>query len=295
MEAALAAGPDLSVWDATAREDRWTPYFDYIQSLLSSADSDQVSVADLMAYNDTGEDWAVREGYGTLIARYGAGLPVTLNAPVTEIDWSGKRLRLTGPKGTVSARAAILTVSTGILAAGDIRFTPALPDRKAEAIAGLPLGNHNRICLAFDRDVFGPEAKRYGIVRTGDSEPMAFNIRPFGYNYVVGVTGGRFADWLERAGQAAAIDYATERLRAAFGADITKHMVKQSVTAWRGDPWVKGAYSFARPGRAHPRARLAETLEDRLHFAGEATSAAFYSTAHGAYLTGIAAAEQALS
>ena len=79
---------------------------------LDSGKLHVVSVADLLAYNDTGEDWAVREGYGTLIARYGAGLPVTLNAPVTEIDWSGPRLRLTGPTGTVSTRAAILTVST---------------------------------------------------------------------------------------------------------------------------------------------------------------------------------------
>ena len=201
IEAAAAAGPGPFGVGRDGARGPLDPLF-RLQSnpLHTSADCDQISVADLVAYNDTEENWAVRDGYGTLIARYGEDLPVTLNAPVTEIDWSGPRLRLTGPKGTVSARAAILTVSTGILAAGDIHFTPALPDRKAEAIAGLPLGSHNRICLAFDRDVFGPEARRFGIVRTGDSEPMAFNIRPFGFNYVVGVTGGRFADWLERAG-----------------------------------------------------------------------------------------------
>ena len=78
---------------------------------------------------------------------------------------------------------------------------------------------------------------------------MAFHIRPFGYDYVDGMTGGRFADWLERAGPEASADLAKENLKKAFGSDITKHVVRPLVTAWRGDPLVRGAYSAARPGR----------------------------------------------
>jgi monoamine oxidase len=65
------------------------------------------------------------------------------------------------------------------------------------------------------------------------------------------------------------------------------------VTAWRGDPWVKGAYSAARPGTVGQRARLAEAIDGRLFFAGEATSSEFFATAHGAYLSGIRAADEA--
>jgi monoamine oxidase len=36
-------------------------------------------------------------------------------------------------------------------------------------------------------------------------------------------------------------------------------------------------------------------VDDRLFFAGEACSEHDYSTAHGAYLTGIAAADQAIA
>ena len=64
------------------------------------------------------------------------------------------------------------------------------------------------------------------------------------------------------------------------------------MTAWRGDPWVRGAYSAALPGQATQRRRLAEPLDGRLFFAGEATSTGFYSTAHGAHLTGIDTAQE---
>ena len=289
---AAASGPDVAAAEVTERADRWTPLFDYFFSLWTSFDVDRVSIVDLETYIDTDENWPLKQGYGALVARHAAGVPVTLNAQVTAIDRSGKALRLTTPKGEVRAKKVIVTVSTGILAGGHIRFDPALPDWKQEAIAGLPLGNHNRICLIYDRDVFGAEAPRGAAVLNQGAEPMSFSIRPFGYDYVVGLTGGRFADWLERAGETAAVDLAKENLRKAFGADVVKHVVGHNATAWRGYPWVRGAYTAALPGPASQRPRLAEPLDGRLFFAGEATSTGFYSTAHGAHLTGIETARQ---
>jgi monoamine oxidase len=287
---AAATGPDRAVAEVTERAGRWTPLYDYFFSLGTSFDVDRVSIVDLENYLDTEENWPLKQGYGALVARHAAGVPVTLNAQVTAIDWSGKTLRLSTPKGEVRAKKVIVTVSTGILAGGHIRFDPALPDWKQEAVAGLPLGNHNRICLIFD--LFGAEAPRSASVLNQGAEPMSFTIRPFGYDYVVGLTGGRFADWLERAGAEAAADLAQENLKRAFGADIVKHVVGHKVTAWRGDPWIRGAYSAALPGQAAQRRRLAEALDGRLFFAGEATSNEFYSTAHGAHLTGIDTAQR---
>ncbi len=291
MQEIAASDDDCSIFEATEREHRWTPLFDYFCSLDASLDVDQISATDSLAYNDTDENWPLKDGYGTLLSRVGAEVPVSLNSAVRSIDWSGNRVILETAKGTVTAGRVLLTVSNGILAAGDIRFTPDLPDWKHEAVAGLPLGNYNRIGLAFDRDVFGPDASSGFTTDVLDDVPMAFSIRPFGYDYVVGITSGRFADWLERAGQQASIDYVEKKLQAVYGTDITKHVTASIVTAWGGDPWVRGAYSVALPGQAHQRRRLAEPLEDRIHFAGEATSSEFYATAHGAYLSGVSAAE----
>jgi monoamine oxidase len=68
----------------------------------------------------------------------------------------------------------------------------------------------------------------------------------------------------------------------------------RALHGWSGDPFARGAYSYALPGRADDRAALAASVDARLFFAGEACSREDFSTAHGAYLTGIAAAEQAL-
>jgi len=293
LREAHAAGRDVSVADVVERDSPWTGYFDYWTSLNASVDSDQISAVDLYNYRDTGEDWPLKEGYGTLIARLAQGLPMELNAAVTDIDRTSKEIRLTTPKGAIAAKAVIVAVSTGILGGGDIRFTPDLPDWKQQAIADLPLGGHNRIALSFDRNVFGDDHPRGTMVLSSEAEPMSFEIRPFGFNYVSGMTGGRFADWLERAGIEASVDLAKENLKKAFGSDITKHVVRHLVTAWRGDPWVKGAYSAARPGTVGQRPRLAEAIDGRLFFAGEATSSEFFASAHGAYLSGIRAADEA--
>ncbi len=293
MEALPEDGEDRAIVDMTDRDSPWTALFDYLASLDSSHDPDGVSVRDVLAYRRTGDDWPVKEGLGALVASHFGDLPVTLNAAVERIDWSGPKARLVTPRGDVDAKKVIITASTGILEGGDIRFDPQLPDWKNEAISSLPLGNHNRIYLIFDRDVFGEEVPNRVAVLDGDGAPIRFYVRPFGYNIVHGMTGGRFADWLERAGVEASADFAMQKLKEAFGSSITRHVVRHVVSAWRGDPWVKGAYSAARPGQSHQRRMLARSIDDCLYFAGEACSSNSYATAHGAYLSGIEAAEEA--
>jgi len=290
IAAAAKAGSGKSVADVTDYDSRWAAVADYWTSVATAADPDQVAVEDVTSYNDTDENWPLKEGFGALIARYGADLPVTLNCAVERIDWSGREIVLKAVKGTVSARRVLVTVSTGILGAGDIRFVPELPDWKQAAIAALPLGTHNRIGLLFDRDVFG-DAPTGGGVMLKDGTVSGVNLRPFGDPWAVVYTGGRHAVWLERAGEAAAIDHAKRVLAEVLGNDAVKHVVRAIVTAWHGDPWTKGSYSAALPGQWHQRAELARPIDDRLFFAGEATSSEFQATAHGAFLTGIAAAE----
>ncbi len=291
MQKAAETQGDCSVYDATDREHKWSALFNYYTSLDASHDVDQVSVSDLLIYNETDENWPLKEGYGTLLARLCGQIPVSLNSAVNIIDWSGRTVKVETAKGTIRAQKVLITVSTGILAAGDIRFDPGLPDWKQEAIAALPLGNHNRICIGFDRDVFGADAPAGFTTDAVDGNNFAMNIKPFGANFATGLTGGRFADWLEQVGQQASLDYMEQKLKAVFGSEITKHASTHIVTAWRGDPWIKGAYAGALPGQHHQRRKLFEPLDERIYFAGEATSPDFFTTAHGAFLSGIVAVE----
>ena len=105
--------------------------------------------------------------------------------------------------------------------------------------------------------------------------------------------GGGLALELERAGAPAMADFAFAELAALFGSGVRRRLRPLLAANWALDPFSRGAYSYARPGGADGRAVLAEPLDDRLFFAGEACSVDAFSTAHGAYRTGVAAAEAA--
>lgn len=171
-----------SIADVVDREHAWTNVFDHWIALDTSHDPDQVSATDLCNYQKTGEDWPVKEGFGCLIALMASGLPIQLNAAVRQIHHSGKDIRVATARGTLKAKAVFVTVSTEILAGGDILFIPELPVWKRQAIADLPLGCHNRIGWFFDRNVFGDDHPRDMTFLSSTSEPMGFHLRPFGLN-----------------------------------------------------------------------------------------------------------------
>jgi hypothetical protein len=59
-------------------------------------------------------------------------------------------------------------------------------------------------------------------------------------------------------------------------------------TSWSVDPYARGAYTFIAAGATPADIRtLQEPLGDSVFFAGEATSAEHWGTAHGAYLSGL--------
>ncbi|WP_395016271.1 flavin monoamine oxidase family protein [Dongia sp.] len=289
---AAARGEDVAVSEVMDLDHPWVALHAYWFSLGTSHDPDEISTIDVDAYNDTDENWPVREGYGALVAGWGADVPVTLNAAATRIRWGSGGVVVETVKGNIAGRRLLLTVSTNLLASGRIAFDPPLPDWKLAAAGALPLGVHNRIGILLKRNPFGPEAPTSATLMLDGEMPIATQLRPFGYDYVVGVTGGRHGAWLERAGAAASVDYLTERLVGAFGSDIRAALSTRSiVTAWAGDPWTLGSYSSASPGASDQRAVLARPIDDILFFAGEACSVEFAGTAHGAYLTAVAAVE----
>jgi monoamine oxidase len=284
--AAAARGADVDALSTLDTESRWFRPYAHVFTVINAAEADQVSAVDLASYPLEGSDWPVKEGFGRLVAKLGADLPVSLNTIVQEIDWSARdHVIVRTSKGDIAARAALITVSIGILQSGMIRFRPALPIQTSDAIGGFLPGSANRIALHFDRDVFGKAPGNFTIV-DGNPEPLAIYIPPFGFNYIVGQTGGNFSTHLTRAGQQAAIDYMMERTVSVFGADVRKHFTRAIVSAWDTDPWVLGAYAAVKSGHFGVRDALAQPIEDRLFFAGEAVAMPRVATCGGAFMSG---------
>src|SRR5262249_14886419 len=96
-----------------------------------------------------------RQGLGVLIARLGAQIPISLSAPASQIGWSNRDVAVETPAGKIAARAAVVTVSSNVLAAGNIKFTPEMPRRQLEAAAKLTLGSYDRIALQLPGNPLG--------------------------------------------------------------------------------------------------------------------------------------------
>ena len=148
-------------------------------------------------------------------------------------------------------RTALITVSTNMLVSGRIVFEPELPSWKTTAAQELPLGVHNKIAILLNNaSAVIPDSQYLTAMTREHDVPVALNVRPYGYDYVVGSTAGRFAAWLERSGQAASVEFLVEHLKAVFGSGISNCLTDRVVvTTWQGDPWTLGSYSAARPGR----------------------------------------------
>lgn len=271
----------------------WTPLIEAESSFMNGVELDQISAHDLTRYADSGVNWRVREGYGAAIAAHGAGLPIVLDCAVTLIDCEGLRLRIETSRGTLTADAVILTVPTSLIAKRTIRFRPDLPD-KINAAAGLPLGLADKLVMTID----APETLPVDGHLFGDPSRTAtgsYHLRPFGRPLIEGYFGGRLAHELEAKGRGAFFAFAANELAGLFGEAIRARLRPISETGWGRDPYARGSYSYALPGHADARAILAAPVDDRLFFAGEACSPRDFTTAHGAYLTGLDAAERAIA
>src|SRR5450432_3129943 len=102
-EDAAKGGRDSAASEWLEPGNRWNPMIDAISTYINGCELDAVSILDMDAYEDTGINWRVRQGYGALMAAYGALCPLAFNCNVTRIDHSGPRLRIETSRGTLSA------------------------------------------------------------------------------------------------------------------------------------------------------------------------------------------------
>ncbi len=282
--------------DALEPDGEWNAYLQAMSGFLTGAGLERISVADYIAYDaaSTGCNWRVQAGYGSVVA---ASLPrpidLRLSTPVESIELDSRAVVLATPFGAVRARAAILTVSTAVLA-GDTITLPRALDPWRDAAARLPLGRNEKLFLEIAGDSpFVSETRVLGNPR--DRRTGVYYIRPFGWPVIECFLGDQGARIVEEMGPTAGFAHATDQLAALFGSAVSRSLHPLVASNWSRMTHVGGAYSHALPGQAAAREDLAHPFEQRLFFAGEATHVHDYSTAHGAHDSGVRAAEEAIA
>ncbi|KAF1673857.1 PAOX oxidase, partial [Pygoscelis papua] len=198
-------------------------------------------------------------------------------------------------------------------------FQPPLPERKAEAIRRLGFGTNNKIFLEFERPFWEPQQQFLEVVWEDESpleEPSAdleanwfkkligFVVLqpPEQHGHVLcGFIAGKESEYMETLSDAEVLSTMTRVLRTLTGNQRLPAPRSVLRSRWHSAPYTRGSYSYVAIGSsgddidvlAQP---LPEDPEDprplQLLFAGEATHRTFYSTTHGALLSGWREAER---
>lgn len=261
------------------------------------------SVAELSAhwYDDSaefgGEDELFLAGYGAIATHLAKNVPIETKTQVRRIEWKRGEASVQTDGKTYAAEKVLVTLPLGVLKRGAVAFTPALPAQKQKAIESLKMGVLNKCYLRFPK-VFW-ESKydwlEYVSPKAGEWVEWVSFARPTGLPILLGFNAADAGRAIETLSDDKIVASAMQTLRTIFGRNIPDPTDFQ-ITRWNADPFAGGSYSF-NPVGALPEMRehLAKPVDDTLFFAGEATNRKYFGTVHGAYLSGIRAADEILT
>ncbi|XP_046577845.1 lysine-specific histone demethylase 1B-like isoform X2 [Haliotis rubra] len=250
----------------------------------------------------------VKGGYSQVLNKMAEGLDVRLNHHVSKIDFSSDPVVVTTTSGQVfQSKAVIMSVPLSTLKNHKIQFQPHLPERKLKAVIALGAGLVEKVALKFDKkfwikktkgeDFFGhvpPHESKRGLfstfydLSTSKTPDCKTNI------LVTHITGDALT-LIEGKTDAEIVTMCVAVLRKLFPEENVPEPSQWFVTHWR-DPSNTGmVYSYLPVGREGAvYDALAEDVEKKIFFCGEATNRQFPQTVTGAYLSGIREAEKVL-
>jgi monoamine oxidase len=281
-----------------------------------AADPDRVSarsVTEAGANSGVQSAGRVLSGYDAVPACLADGLDIRLGALVTDVEWRRGQVEITvsGGKERITARAAVVTVPLGVLQAppgdpGAIRFAPD-PPRVRKALSRLAMGPALRLAFWFSelpwRKVKAPEGENASHLAFLHTPENAFNVwwsaYPVRAPLAVAWSGGPPAAELARLSPEELRDRALTELARAIGLPrrrLGSLVVDTWMHDWEGDPFSRGAYSYALVGGSEAAQELARPVEGTLFFAGEAADAQGRNgTVEGALTSGLQAAKKVAS
>ncbi|GJP85712.1 hypothetical protein CLOP_g15818 [Closterium sp. NIES-67] len=228
----------------------------------------------------------VAGGNGQIVDALAEGLPVVYNCAVERVD--GEEVEYEGAQ-------VLCTLPLGVLQRGSVSFHPPLPLRKTRAIHRLGFGLLNKVAMLFPYVFWDATIDTFGRLTSHPSQRGEFFLF---YSYAA-VSGGALLMALV-AGEAAET-FEGEKSDALMWRVLTvlkkihepkgiavPHPLQCVCTRWRSDPYAGGSYSYVRVAASgDDYDTLAESVDGRLFFAGEATSRHYPATMHGAFFSGL--------
>ena len=244
------------------------------------------------ALNFAGHDRVFPDGYSQVIDKLASDSKIHLGHEVRQIDYSGALVDVLTNHGSFHAHHVLVTVPLGVLQAGKIAFNPSLPRAKRDAIRKTHMGVFNKIFLKFDSVFWDLDYELIGYMGETDCDwPEIVNFQKIaGLPLLLAFSAGSAGKKNELRTDVELVADLMACLRKMYGEDIPEpsgHLI----TRWNQDPYSLGSYSYIPVGSKHTqRHQIGLPVENRVFFAGEATSQFFPSSVHGAFLSGVRAA-----
>ncbi|MBA5604812.1 FAD-dependent oxidoreductase [Duganella sp. FT3S] len=247
-----------------------------------------------------GDEALFKDGYQVVINHLAQGLDIRLGHVVSAVDYHANGgVTVTTSQGSFTGRRALITLPLGVLQAGSVSFSPALPGDKQTAISQLGMGLLNKCYLRFPHAFWDTNADWLNYIPDGASygqwaEWVSF-ARPSGQPILLGFNAAAFGREMESWSDTRIVNSAMATLRKIYGNNIPDP-TDWMITRWGSDPYARGAYSCHTLGsKPEMRTSLASNVGNLLFFAGEATERQHYQTVHGAYQSGLRAADEILA
>lgn len=205
----------------------------------------------------------------------------------------------------------ICTVPLGVLKESPKLFDPPLPEFKQESIQNLLFGTVDKIFLEFERPFLSQDISEIMLLwnddlpnPTEDTESDEF-VKKFWYRKIysfskindtllLGWISGREAEYMEQLDEKIISEKCVELLKQFLKDACIPNPKRCVTTSWKNQPFTRGSYTSIGVGATQEDIEnLAQPLYSNPHqskpsilFAGEHCSPVYYSTVHGAYLSG---------
>ena len=243
-----------------------------------------------------GSEVVLPGGYDQLLQPLTNDLTILLNEVVSKVELFADGVQVTSTSATHTADFVVISLPLGVLREGTVQFEPTLPSSIQQAIDRTEMGTVNKFLMVWDQPFWDVTRHYFGFTPAYRGLFNYFlNLKAVnGANALITFSFGDAALLAEQRSDAQLQSEAMAHLRQMFGNQIPDpHTFK--ATRWMSDPFARGAYSYATVGGTSADFDvLGSSVSDRLFFAGEHTHRQYRGTAHGAYLSGVRAAEQIL-
>ena len=270
--------------------DRLWQFFLSTYVTFDTGDLNQLSS---LLYNEgeefSGVEKIATNGYDTIPNYLANGLNVQLNQRVTKIDYTDAKIKITHNGNISEADYVIVTVPLGVLKANKIQFTPALPNDKQLAIDKIGMNCVNKFLLTWNT-AFWDDVQYISYTPVSKDKFNYFvNVKKFNpsVNALMTFAYADYARQTETMTDAQIIGEVMSHLKDIYGTSIP-NPTNLLRTKWQANENAFGAYSYTAVSTEMKHFEdLAATINNKLFFAGEHTEVDYFSTAHGAYLSGL--------